>query len=241
VRTPVVLIVGRELERAVGIRTPGYGSGHLYCDAVTRAGGVPLVLPPIVDLVESVSEVLDRVDGLVLHGGGDIDPSRYDATTRDANLYGVNSAHDDVEIAVTRAAIERDLPVLAICRGMQVLNIVRGGTLIQHIEAGDHRDVFHPVSASAGSLLSRAMGTSRPAACHSFHHQAIERLGSNLVVTATSDDGIIEAVELLDHRWVIGVQWHPEDTAAQDAEQQLLFDEFVRACATNERAPGTGA
>jgi putative glutamine amidotransferase len=119
--------------------------------------------------------------------------------------------------------------------------VVLGGTLVQHLEAGNHRDVFHAVDVTNDSRVSRAMSTSRPRACHSFHHQAIDRLGSNLTVTATSDDGIIEAVEHTDRRWVVGVQWHPEDSADVDAEQQGLFDEFVSQCVALRRGPDTAA
>ena len=241
VGAPFVLIVGRETSEAKGLRTPGYGSGRFYCDAIVRAGGVPLILPPITDLVSRLDETLDGVDGVVLHGGVDIDPSRYGQRVTSDHVYGVDPGLDAVEFAVTKAAIDRDLPVLAICRGFQVLNVVLGGTLIQHLEAGNHRDVFHAVDVTNDSRVLRAMSTSRPRACHSFHHQAIDRLGSNLTVTATSDDGIIEAVEHTDRRWVVGVQWHPEDSADVDAEQQGLFDEFVSQCVALRRGPDTAA
>jgi len=241
VSAPLVLIVGRETSEAKGLRTPGYGSGRFYCDAVVRAGGVPLILPPITDLLSRLDETLDAVDGVVLHGGVDIEPSRYGQRVTSEHVYGVDPGLDTVEFAVTEAAIGRDIPVLAICRGFQVLNVVQGGSLIQHLEAGKHRDIYHPVAATEGSRVSRAMRTSRPRACHSFHHQAIDQLGSSLVVTATSDDGIIEAVEHTDRRWVVGVQWHPEDSADVDAEQQGLFDEFVEQCVALRRGPGTVA
>ncbi|MEY3619512.1 MAG: hypothetical protein RL726_2210 [Actinomycetota bacterium] len=238
---PLVLIVGRETSVAKGLRTPGYGCGRVYCDAVARAGGVPLILPPIADLVSRLDETLDGVDGVVLHGGVDIDPSRYGQRVTSDHVYGVDPDLDEVEFAVITAAIDRDLPVLAICRGFQVLNVAQGGTLIQHLEADNHRDVFHAVDTTPDSRVSRAMSASRPRACHSFHHQAIDRLGSNLTVTASSDDGIIEAVEHTDRRWVVGVQWHPEDSADVDAEQQGLFDEFVSQCVALRRGPDTAA
>jgi len=241
VGAPLVLIVGRAISRAEGLRTAGYASGRFYCDAVVRAGGVPLVLAPIRDLASRVDDVLDVVDGVVMHGGVDIDPDRYGQSVTSEHVYGVDPVLDEVEFAVTRAALDRDVPLLAICRGFQVLNVVQGGSLVQHIEAGNHRDVFHPVAAIDGSRVSRAMGTVRPTACHSFHHQAVDVLGSDLAVTATSDDGIIEAVEHSDRRWVVGVQWHPEDSADDDAEQQGLFDEFIRQCAMLRRGPGTAA
>lgn len=237
--SPLVLIVGRRTEGGRGLRTPGYSSGRLYCDAVARAGGVPLVLPPVSSLIERLDGVLDRVDGVLLHGGVDIDPKRYGQSVVDPNVYGVDRELDDVEFEVLSRAIDRDLPTLAVCRGFQVLNVERGGTLVQHIDDDPHRDVFHEVESTAGSRVSRACGTTRPARCHSFHHQAVEQLGAGLVVTGRAPDGVVEAIEMVDRRWVVGVQWHPEDTAVDDPEQQGLFDELVAECL--RRAPGTGA
>ena len=236
---PLVLIVGRRTEGGKGLRTPGYSSGRLYCDAVARAGGVPLVLPPVSSLIERLDGVLDRVDGVLLHGGVDIDPGRYGQSVVDPNVYGVSGELDDVEFAVLSRAIERDLPTLAVCRGFQVLNVERGGTLVQHIDGDPHRDVFHEVELDADTRVSRACGTSRAARCHSFHHQAVEHLGAGLVVTGRAADGVVEAIEMVDRRWVVGVQWHPEDTAVDDPEQQGLFDGLVAECL--RRAPGTGA
>jgi len=118
---------------------------------------------------------------------------------------------------------------------------LQGGSLTQHLENGAHRDVFHPVDVVAESRVARALGTTRSAACHSFHHQAIDTLGSDLVITGRSDDGIIEAIEHSTREWVVGVQWHPEDSSDVDVEQQGLFDEFVRVCAKVRRGPDTGA
>lgn len=241
VGVPLVLIVGRETTDGKGIRTPGYSSGRLYCDAIARAGGVPVILPPIAELNPRVPDVLDRVHGVVLHGGGDLDPTLYGQNPATDQLYGVDPILDSVELAVTKAAIERDLPVLAICRGFQLLNVAQGGNLIQHIEDGSHRDVFHPVGVVSGSRVESAMGSNRPSRCHSFHHQAVANLGADLTITAVADDGVIEAIEHTDRRWVVGVQWHPEDTAAEDPEQQGLFDRFVIECGEPRRAPGTGA
>ena len=116
--------------------------------------------------------------------------------------------------------------MLAICRGHQVLNVALGGTLVQHIE--DHRFVHHAVELAPDSLLAAVVGHGAPIG-HSVHHQAIDRLGAGLVVTGRADDGTIEAIEL-PGRWVVGIQWHPEDTAADDPDQQRLFDAFVAAC-----------
>ena len=128
-------------------------------------------------------------------------------------------------------ALELDLPVLAICRGLQLLNVAFGGSLHQHIDG--HKLVLHDVSVEPGSRLA-ALGTMRPA-CFSVHHQSIDRVGAGLVVTARADDGTVEGIELPDH-WVVGVQWHPEDTAADDPAQQALLDAFVGECGAFRRS-----
>ena len=143
---------------------------------------------------------------------------------------------DAFDIALARAAVRNGTPTLAICRGVQVLNVALGGTLIQHLPdiegRQEHRNgVMHEVDLKPGTLVADAMGTTRPM-CSSFHHQAIDRLAPGLVETGWADDGTIEAVELEGrddgHGWLVGVQWHPEDTAADDELQQALFDELVR-------------
>ncbi len=126
-------------------------------------------------------------------------------------------------------ALRLGLPVLAICRGLQVLNVALGGTLHQDIGTESHWRVLHPVDVEPGSILAGALGTTRPAACHSVHHQSLNAVAAPLRVVGRAADGTIEAVELPDSRFVVGVQWHPEDTAATDPEQQALFDALVAA------------
>ena len=234
-QVPVVLIVGREVTAGNGIRTHGYASGALYADAVTRAGGVPLILPPIVDLVPRIEELLRRVDAVVLHGGGDIDPFHYGQPRNVDSLYGINEAHDTVEIALVRLAVNLDLPMLAVCRGLQVVNVALGGTLHQDLGTDTHTRRFHPVNLVGDSHTAAAMGSITARACHSYHHQAIDRVAEGFAVTARADDGTIEGIEGISSRWLVGVQWHPEDSAADDPQQQSLFDELIR------RARGTGA
>lgn len=229
--TAHVLIVGRLSAEATGVRGEAFAAGQRYFRAVERAGAVPLMVPPIPGLIARLPELLSRVDGLVLHGGGDVDPRRYGMEPTADELYGIVEDHDEVELAVVRAAIEIDLPVLAICRGMQVLNVALGGTLRQHIGSDHHWFATHAVSVRAGTRLAEAAGSTRPAACHSVHHQAVATIGSGLTLVAEADDGMPEALELDRARWVVAVQWHPEDTAADDPEQQALFDELVRVCA----------
>lgn len=223
---PLVAIPGRRSPEAAGHRTPVVSGGRLYADAVQRAGGLPLLIPPTED-EETVTDSIDRCDALVLLGGGDVNPARY-GQKEDARLYGVDDMLDEFEITAIRRALARDIPILAICRGHQVLNVALGGSLIQHLDTtDDHRDVMHPVRLVAGTRVATAMGTLEPEV-HSFHHQAVDRLGEGLVVTSTSDDGTVESIEHDAARWVVGVQWHPEDTAATDHANQALFDELVR-------------
>lgn len=225
--SPLVAIVGREISQAEGVRGEAFGAGRRYSDAIHRAGGTPIIVPPLDLGAESLERLVSAVDALVLHGGGDVDPRRYGQEPTAPKLYGVNSRHDDVELDVVRAFLDADKPILAICRGIQIMNVALGGTLAQHIEEPGHTQEFHPVTLDEGSLAAEAMGTSRPARCHSYHHQALDRVADGLRVIGRHDDGTIEAVEAGDKSWVVGVQWHPEDSADVDPEQQRLFDRLV--------------
>lgn len=225
-RRPLVAIPGRRSPEAAGHRTPVVSAGRLYADAVQRAGGLPLLVPPTDD-VDLVTDAIDRCDAMVLLGGGDVNPVRYGQTER-ARLYGVDDLLDGFELAAITRALARDIPVLAICRGHQILNVALGGSLIQHIDnVADHRAVMHAVRLVPGSRIAAAMGTLEPHV-HSVHHQALDRVGDGLVVTSTAPDGTIESVEHDSATWVVGVQWHPEDTAESDRANQALFDELVR-------------
>lgn len=220
--------------RVDGWADPAVAIQSMYVEALQRAGAQEAVLGPRhLDHAEAVA-MLHRFDGLVLPGGGDVNPSHYGQSTA-AETYGVIALRDEFEFALCSAALELSLPLLAICRGTQVLNVALGGTLRQHItddfpghgkpgvEGGQN---VHPVSIEPDSRLGRAIGVST-AACSCHHHQAVDHLGAGLRVTASDADGTIEAVELDGPAWVTGVQWHPEDTAALDPVQQSLFDAFV--------------
>ena len=211
------------------MRGPAVAVGRHYLESLRRAGGEGCPLLPRVAELGEMLDVMARFDGLVLHGGGDLDPALFGATERHETLYGVNPIHDVFELAALEAALALDLPVLAICRGMQILNVARGGTLHQHITDGEttvhHRFELHGVRVDPSSKAAAALGTTTPTG-YSVHHQSIDRVGDGLVITARADDGTIEGLELPDG-WVVAVQWHPEDTAADDAEQQRLFDAVV--------------
>jgi putative glutamine amidotransferase len=225
---PLVVIVGRQSEEAKGVRGKPFAAGQAYFRAVERAGGIPLMLPPIPGLVDDIPALLSRVDAVVFHGGGDVDPRRYGQPATEQSLYGIVPEHDEMELAMITAAIDADKPVLAICRGLQVLNVALGGTLVQDIGNEDHWLRFTANELDAGSRIAKAMGTDTPERCHCVHHQALDRVGDGLRVVSRDADNIIHAVELDTARWIVGVQWHPEDSASEDPQQQGLFDDLVR-------------
>jgi putative glutamine amidotransferase len=193
---------------------------RMYVDAVQRAGGSAVLLPIDQGWVDDPGELLDRLDGLMLAGGADLDPGSYGAQPHPMTV-GMVPERDAFELALTRAAFDRDLPFLGVCRGMQIMNVAAGGTLIQHLPEShghdDHRRVSgtfvgadHDVRLAPGSLAARAAGEElHPTKSH--HHQGVGEIGAGLEVTgwATVDD-LPEAIERSDRRFALGVQWHPE-------------------------------
>ncbi len=189
-----------------------------YVEAVERAGGRALLVPPS---EEGIAETLDALDGLLFSGGSDLDPDTYGQEAH-RETTGVRAARDRGELALLTAALERDLPVLAVCRGSQVLNVARGGDLVQHLPdvVGDEKHkhtpgVFadHDVSVEPDSRLGALLGDRAPVKSH--HHQGFGRLGEGLVPTAYAEDGTLEALEDPTKRFALGVLWHPE--AGEDA------------------------
>ncbi len=211
-----------------------------YTEAIRRAGGLPVLLPPGEPHWE---ELFLRLNGLLLAGGGDIDPVHYGGVHHPA-IQRVDPERDQVELALAKKAVAAQLPTLGICRGSQLINVALGGTLIEHLpdEVGDsvpHRLVpgqytRHPVKVAPGSRLASTLGQAETVGASS-HHQAIRTAAPSLVVVAHADDGIIEAVEMAGHPWLVAVQWHPEITAAEDPAQQRLFDAFVKAAAKSSQ------
>jgi gamma-glutamyl-gamma-aminobutyrate hydrolase PuuD len=184
-----------------------------YVDAVERAGGRPVLIPPS---AEGVEETLDALDGIVFSGGADVDPALYGAEAH-PETDAPQERRDAGELALLRAALERDLPTLAVCRGVQLLNVVRGGDLVQHLpeRVGHERHrqvpgtfVEHRVEVQAGSRLQAVVGPEPRVTSH--HHQSLGRMGDGLVETAWAEDGTVEAVEDPTKRFLLGVQWHPE-------------------------------
>lgn len=208
---------------------PAAMSPLAYVTAVERAGGRPLLVPPSED---AVPETLDALDGLILSGGEDLHPEAYGAEAH-PETQNARPDRDRAELAVLAGALERDMPVLAICRGSQVLNVGLGGDLVQHLPdvvgserhkhtAGEFAD--HDVDLQAGSRLAGLLGERAPVKSH--HHQGYGRLGEGLAPVAWADDGTIEALEHPSKRFALGVLWHPEE-----GEDMALFEALVREAA----------
>ena len=222
--------------RVDGWADPAFAIQQMYVQSLQRAGAQEAILGPRHLDREAALSVLSRFDGLLLPGGGDVNPERYGQAAA-PETYGVIAVRDEFEFELCAAALELDLPILAICRGAQVLNVHLGGTLHQHITPAlpghgtpgvEGAQNLHDVEIELDSRVGRATGSSR-VACSCHHHQAIDRIGHGLRVTARDPDGTVEAVELSGATWVTAVQWHPEDTSADDPAQQGLFDALVDA------------
>jgi putative glutamine amidotransferase len=217
-----------------------YSLTRKYAEGVLQAGGAPLIVPHNLD-EKSLGAVLDRLDGVLLSGGGDIDPAVFGEELHPATCE-IEPDRDRVELTLARLIVERDLPCLAICRGIQVLNVALGGSLVQDIpsqipNAVPHsfdrkttpRDYLaHPVKIDPQSQLARVMQV-EVAQTNSWHHQALKRVAEGLQVTAYAPDDVIEAVEAPGRRYAIGVQWHPEWMFEKWAEHRRLFEGVVRA------------
>lgn len=170
------------------------------------------------------SSRLAGIDGVLLCGGGDIDPERYGETERHPELYDVDELQDEADLSLATYSLSHGIPTLAVCRGLHVVNVSRGGSLIQHMDA-PHRHVVHEVELEAAAPdIATGMYT---ASCH--HHQRIDRLGEGLGVAARATDGTVESVLIDSAGWAFGVQWHPEDTAREDPRQLSIFRALVGA------------
>jgi putative glutamine amidotransferase len=221
--------------RVEGWSTSAVATPETYLTALRRSGARGAILMPDELGDNEADQLLDDFDGLLIIGGGDLDPETY-GQQREQDVYGVLARRDGFELPLARAAIARSMPVLAICRGHQVLNVALGGTLEQHIALGPvphgvpgvaGGSCAHTVRLQEGSTLATALGA-MTATVSSQHHQAIDKLGTELEAVAWAEDGLVEGIELaLPDQWVLGVQWHPEDTAGTDAVQQRLFDAFA--------------
>jgi putative glutamine amidotransferase len=214
-----------------------------YLESVVRAGGEPVVLEP----GDDPAAALGRVDGILLTGGADVDPALYGDAPHPTT--DIDAARDAFEVPLSRAAIARDVPLLAICRGVQVLNVAAGGSLIQDIPSSvdttlthtvdESRDsIAHLVTVTPGSRLAGALGQGvavATCAVNSRHHQSVDRVAPSFVVSAVSPDGVVEAIERPDSAFCVGVQWHPENFH-RTGEFAPLFDAFVRAARARTRS-----
>ena len=222
-----------------------------YVDALEGAGLIPVVAPPLVG-EGAAAELLGRVDGLVLSGGEDVDPRHYGARRHPASE-DPHPGRDAWELALVNAARERRMPVLAICRGMQLLNVALGGTLMQdipverpstvrHAMSAERNQRVHEVSCEPETRLHRAVGV-RTLSVNSSHHQAIDRLAPALRVSARAYDGIVEGVETTDPEWwVVGAQWHPEElVATPEPWDRALFGAFAAEAGKRRSSPSLAA
>jgi putative glutamine amidotransferase len=183
--------------------------------------------------------VLDHIDGLLLTGGGDIDASEFNEVNH-PDVHNVDKERDEMELTLTRQALERSIPVFGICRGIQVMNVALGGNLIQHIpdeirpmlvhddSKNSRQNLVHEVSIREGTLLHRILEKDR-LAVNSFHHQSVKQLGRDLIANAWSDDSVVEGIELPGENYFLGVQWHPEEFVEHGALFAKLFESFVEA------------
>lgn len=195
-----------------------------YVRAVRRAGGLPVLLP-LLDPAD-VDDLLASVDGVVVSGGGDVHPSRYGEEPR-PELWGVDTTRDEFDHVLWHRLLERPFPVLGVCRGAQTLNVALGGTLVQHLDdhPREHGDLHH-AEVAAGSQLAGVVGAGA-IDVNSLHHQAIEKPGDGVVVTATGHDGTVEAIEVEGAPHVLAVQWHPE-LLRHEPRHLALFEDLVR-------------
>ncbi len=233
---PLIGVTTYQEEAAFGVwRTECAVLPAAYVRAVQRAGGRAVLIPPDPNGAEALVEALDA---LVLTGGGDIDPSRFGATAHPATDQ-VDRARDEGELELLRAALTADLPVLGICRGMQLINVARGGSLVQHVpELVGHDDhkvtpgVFHQhdVECVEGTRLASLLGPR--AVIESHHHQAVDRLGEGLIASARSEDGLVEAIELPGRSFCLGVQWHPEEGEDLELLRGLVEQAGAKAWST---------
>ncbi len=215
-----------------------------YLDAVAGAGAIPLVVSP--EATSATDLVVSRIEGLMLVGGLDVHPSSYGEPLLNDTV-DPSPDRDALELALLRSALSLRVPILAICRGHQVLNVARGGSLwqdlptqrpdgLRHSQRGDPHSPGHTLSVADGSLLRQIVGSEHLEA-NSFHHQAVRELGRGLRPTAWSSDGLIEAVEDPAHRFVLGVQWHPEEML-DSAPHRAIFASFVEASEEQARDSG---
>ncbi len=238
---PIIGITGRpQCVPAAAVQIKAYLAGHTYTDSIRHGGGIPVILVPV-DASE-INDVLDRIDGLLFTGGGDVSPAAYGAEPEET-IRGVNTERDSFEVELVHKAHERKMPVMGICRGLQVINVALGGTLIQDLPShtGVHghditgEGVYEPhlkAKVEENSRLATVIGPGLHS-INSIHHQAVDTLGDGLTVVASATDGTVEAIDHEDGDWpFIAVQWHPEFLGMRDdGTSHELFASLVESAA----------
>ena len=239
---PVIVIPARFSEHATALRSRADVVPRALAAAVFAAGGEPVMLHPHApDAKVDVDAARDRIrlaDGVLLPGGGDV-AAHWSGQHPHPAQYGVDEEQDAFDLALAQAALEDGLALLAICRGTQIVNVALGGDLVQDMDdtVGHHRNRTHDIEVAQDSPLGRIVGSRTTISC--YHHQCIDHLGRGLRPAAYSADGVIEAVTLDDHAgWYLGVQWHPEDSAASDRQQAAVFEHLVAAARRPEQRSG---
>lgn len=242
---PVIGIATQTLPAFAGERQACWLMGHSYIEAIRLVGGVPWLIPLVPHDPGTMNEIFERLDGVFITGGVDVDPARYGESK--SPLCGtIDPDRDAVEIALLQHAMSRDLPVLAVCRGLQILNVACGGTLYQDVAAQvpaalkhDHfptrenpsrKYLAHDITVKGGSRLGRILGDA-VVPVNSMHHQAVKELAPSLVASAYAPDGIIEGIEGTGSQFVVAVQWHPEELTDTQPGMARLFTEFASAAA----------
>jgi putative glutamine amidotransferase len=235
---PVIGFPCATITRAGTLR-PVYAGNPPYIRAIEAAGGIPVLLP-LYEATETLVDLHGRLDGVLLAGGGDVDPIHYGEAAI-PQTQPPDAARDRLELAVAKDVLRHGLPVLGICRGMQLLNVACGGTLYQDIRAqvpgarnhdlsgGRRTTSTHDIEIQRDSRLATIVGDSSHVV-NSYHHQAVARPGQGVSIVAWAADGVAEAIELRDHAFALAVQFHPERVYESDASLRRLFEEFVRAC-----------
>lgn len=230
-------LIGITSSMEVGKRDHSIGASNV--DAITRAGGIPIVLPNILE-EDNIREIANRIDGLFVTGGADVDPTLYGEEPH-KDLGGVTPTRDFFELTITKMILEMGKPYLGVCRGSQVLNVAAGGTLYQDIYAQAESELLqhgqkaprehgsHFVNVLEGSLLHQLTGETK-FKINSYHHQACKKVAEGFQVSGRASDEIVEAIEGKEHPFVLGVQWHPEHMLDEDNVSLKIFQGFVEAC-----------
>jgi putative glutamine amidotransferase len=247
-RRPVIGISGRSDRTTYPVELLTFSANQSYNRAVMEAGGAPVIVPLGLDL-DGIRAVFDALDGVLIPGGGDVCPALYGADAH-KSVWGLDDARDQLEVTLVRLALDHGKPLLAVCRGLQILNVATGGDLVQDIEtmlpgANDHfyypgytRDYLaHSVAVEPDSLLHGVVGQ-HELLVNSMHHQAVQRVGAGLRVIGRAADGVVEALEASEHPWALGVQFHPEELTAYEPIRRLFAGFVAAAAGTNGHAPG---